>query len=71
MKKRPILILPLLLVAFAAGPEAHDAANTTEPYLEFGSVRLIAGMPRERAIALLAAAYIISPWNRPQMEKGE
>ena len=65
MKKRAILILPLLLVAFAAGPEAHDAANTTEPYLEFGSVHLVAGMPRERAIALLAESYTISPWKNP------
>lgn len=66
MKKRAIVIIPLLLVILAAGPEAQDARNATEPHLEFGPVRLVAGMPRERAIALLAEAYMISPWRNPE-----
>ena len=66
MKKRTLVIVPLLLVILAAGPDAQEVRNMTEPHLEFGPVRLVAGMPRERAIALLAEAYMISPWRNPE-----
>jgi hypothetical protein len=57
----------LLALTFAAGYTARNGTeNAVHASIELGPVRLIAGMPRDQAIALLAESYTISPWKNPE-----
>ena len=67
MKAFTLAITPLLLVMLVAGNTADERTrNAAQPNIEFGSVRLVAGMPRDQVIASLAEAYTISPWKNPE-----
>jgi hypothetical protein len=57
----------LLLLTAGAGHTAHsETENAGQAYVDLGPVRLVAGMPRDQAIALLAESYSISPWKNPE-----
>jgi len=67
MKASTLAITPLLLLTFIAGSTADDKTrNAVQPNIEFGSVRLVAGTPRDQIIASLAESYTISPWKNPE-----
>lgn len=62
-----LVVTPLLLFTLSASHTASDEGrNVAQPFIEFGSVRLLAGMPRDQVIASLAALYMISPWKNPE-----
>jgi len=66
MKKGSLTFTPLLFLTFAVANTADEkAGRVAQPYIEFGSVRIVAGMPRDQAIASLAESYSITPWKNP------
>jgi hypothetical protein len=56
----------LLLLAAAGHTARNETENAVQAYVDLGPVRLVAGMPRDQAIALLAESYSISPWKNPE-----
>jgi hypothetical protein len=59
--------MPFLLLTLSAGHTADDESRkVARPFIEIGSVRLLAGMPRDQVIASLAESYMISPWKNPE-----
>jgi hypothetical protein len=67
VKYSALAIAPLLLLTFSPVSTANDESKeAARPFLEFGPVRLLAGMPRDRVIASLAESYAISPWKNPE-----
>ena len=63
---RPSCLGEIILKYSVISTGYNESKETAGPFLELGPVRLLAGMPRDRAIASLAESYTISPWRNPE-----